>query len=203
MKPLAGEIDHGAEMKLSDMWKCMGRIPLVMLLGFVAFLSVGFPAPIIKLFALAEFHLSETKVGVAVLLAALAAAAVSSYLGGLGEKIGRERAVRLGLLLCALGSWPIGAGYWFADFRLPGIVLLGALFIGLGFLLAIPAWYSSVSHIDEKRSGSYLGAVMTAQGIGAIFGVMAGGKLYRSDHYAPFLACAIGVSLGWLISTLV
>lgn len=197
-----GEAPHGSDMRMGDMWQCMKSIPYVLIIGFVAFLSIGFPAAIWKLFALNVFHLSESQVGVAVLVAALTMALFSSYLGTLGERIGRYKAVRSGLLLCTIGAWPIGLGHWFEHLHGVFVVGVGAVLIGLGFLLAIPAWYSSVSHIDEKRTGSYLGAVMTAQGIGAIIGAAIGSKLYGWEPFAPFLACAISLSCAFILSML-
>jgi DHA1 family multidrug resistance protein-like MFS transporter len=194
-----GDGEH-ADMGLKDMWMCVKRVPTVLLLGFVAFLAVGFPTPIIKLFALENFGLSEFTFGIAVCGAGLFMALFSSQLGAMGERMGRAKAVRLGMLLCSAGAWPIGLGLWLEVFRGPMVAAIGAVLIGFGFLLAIPAWYSSVSHIDEKRTGSYLGAVMTAQGLGAIVGVLAGGKIYEFAPYSPFVACAIAVTGAWVMS---
>jgi MFS family permease len=86
---------------------------------------------------------------------------------------------------------------------------VGGLPLGLGFLLTIPAWMASVSDIDPKRRGANIGAVMTAQGLGAIIGAPIGGFLYEYlipvlgvhvAHYSPFLCCSACVTAGWLLS---
>jgi MFS family permease len=86
--------------------------------------------------------------------------------------------------------------------------------VGFGFLLAIPAWYSSVCEIDPTRRAASLGAVMTAQGLGAIVGATIGSYVYESlqpvgeflqvgkqfGMYSPFVGCAFCLLTGWLIS---
>jgi MFS family permease len=72
---------------------------------------------------------------------------------------------------------------------------------------------ASVSDIDCNRRGANLGAVMTAQGLGAIVGAPLGGLAYQKlgplgrelhlgqsfARYSPFVGCAICVGLGWVI----
>lgn len=193
---------HDSEMHLKDLVVCLKKVPGVLILGFFAFLAVGFPAAIVQLFALNQYGLSQTQFGLVVLVAATIMAVFSVPLGKAGERIGRTRAVRLGLFLCMIGAWIIGAGFWYESMRTVILLAAGAALIGLGFLLAIPSWYANVSHIDEKRSGSYLAAVMTAQGIGAIIGAGAGSKFYEIEPHLPFIACAIALTVAVLLSLL-
>ena len=80
--------------------------------------------------------------------------------------------------------------------------------------MAIPAWMTSVTNLDPRRKATNLGAIMTAQGIGAIIRAPLGGLMYQElvpvgeklglgqtfGHYSPFFGCALCVTIGWLIS---
>lgn len=191
-----GHSDH----VFRDLMLCLKTIPMILLTALVIFVGVGLPMAIVKLFAQRAYALDEQQFGLLVLPAALAMAFLSWPMGAWGEKIGRDRAVRVGLLLCAIGVWLVALGDWFQFFKSLAIVVCASLLVGIGFLLALPAWYASVSAINPQRSGSYLGAVMSVQGIGAIIGLVLGGKLFEIDIYLPFVLCAVMVSAGFLLS---
>jgi MFS family permease len=143
-------------------------------------------------------------------------ALASPFMSRYGERIGRHRAVHVGLLGCALGIGLIAMGAFSESFRNLWVIALGGIPVGLGFLLTIPAWYASVSEINEKRRAANIGAVMTAQGLGAIVGSLIGSQAYERlqgvntflgmnidasfAHYSPFIGCAVCVFLGWLLS---
>ena len=191
-------------------------IPGYLLLGAVTFIGIGFPLVIIKLFALDQFGMSESQFGLLVLPAMIGMAVFAMPMGRYGEKIGRHKAVHLGLLLCALGVSLISLGAFSPLLRNGLIFMLGGLPLGFGFLLTIPAWYASVSEINEERRAANIGAVMTAQGFGAIIGSAIGSQMYQRlqgigsigsfavddsfARYSPFLGCAICVLAGWLLS---
>ena len=171
-------------------------------------MGIGFPMVIVKNFALQEFGLSESAFGGLVLPGALGMAAFSAPLTRYGETIGRAKAVHTGLLLCASGLAIVALGAFLHFFHTPWALALGGIPIGIGFLLTIPAWTASVSDIDPLRRGSNVGAVMTAQGLGAIVGAPIGAALYEKlrpagetlAHYSPFFGCFICVTAGWLLS---
>lgn len=108
----------------------------------------------------------------------------------------------------------MGLGMVLPILRQPFIFALAGIPAGLGFLLTIPAWYASVSDLNPEKRGANLGAVMAAQGVGMIIGAPIGAFLYERlrtvgeqiglgrdfGHYAPFGACAIAVTFGWLLS---
>lgn len=190
--------EHG----LRDLWVCARSIPLVLGLAVVVFFGAGMLAPVIKLLAGGLYGLSETEFGLLLLPAALAMAVLGIPLGRWAEKIGSSRAVRMGLVLAAGGMWCVAAGAWLPFAR--GLVVLGvsAALVGVGFLVAVPAWQAFVSHIDPKKAGSYLGSVMTAQGIGAILGAAIGGALFDLDAYLPIIACAAVLSVSAALSPL-
>jgi MFS transporter, DHA1 family, multidrug resistance protein len=146
--------------------------------------------------------------------AAILMAVFSVPLSHYGEKIGRARAVHVGMGLCSLGLAFLSLGAFIHAFRAPWALAIGGIPLGIGFLLAIPAWMASVSDIDPQRRGANIGAVMTAQGLGAIIGAPIGATLYEKlqpisrhylkhdhlAHYAPFLGCTTFVTIGWLLS---
>lgn len=184
------------------------EIPAYLTLAAITFMGIGFPMVIVKPFANAEFGLSETAFGALVFPAAIAMAAFSAPLSRLGEKLGRARAVHLGLALCAGGLLFVNLGALVPFFHSAWALALGGIPIGVGFLLTIPAWMAAVSDIDPERRGSNVGAVMTAQGVGAIIGAPIGAALYEKlpvhdvtlAHYSPFIGCFACVAAGWLLS---
>jgi DHA1 family multidrug resistance protein-like MFS transporter len=211
---------EGVETGLTDFLRSVRQIPSYLLLAAVTFIAVGFPMTIFKLFALDQFGFSETEVGLLILPGAIVMAAASVPMSKLGERIGRVRAVHYGLALCAGGMSLIGLGAIIPPMRQPWMLALGGIPVGVGFLMTIPAWMTSVSDIDPQRRGTNLGAVMTAQGLGAIVGAPIGAVLYEKlqpvgEHlmlgpsltlgpsfgrYSPFSACAVFLIFGWLLS---
>lgn len=200
---------HGEGEGLAGFLSAVRAIPQYIILGLIIFAGIGFPMVIVKLFAFEEFGLSESAFGFLALPGALAMAALSVPMSKLAERIGRAKAVHLGLGLCAMGVSIIALGAFLPFMRTQFAIMLGGLPLGVGFLLAIPAWYASVSEIDCSRRAANIGAVMTAQGLGAMVGAPLGGAAYRHlqgisldfGRYSPFLGCAICVIAGWIIST--
>lgn len=203
-----------SEVGFSDLLRAIKTIPQYLIIAVVVFMGMGFPATIIKLFAEDVFQMSESKFGALVFPGAIAMAALSVPLSRYGEKLGRAKAVHVGLLLSAIGLGLITVGMFVPFLRVPWLFALGGIPAGLGFLLTIPAWFAAISDIDSERRGANLGAVMTAQGVGMIIGAPIGGFLYErmqpvgrflhlgSDfgRYSPFAACTFALVCGWIIS---
>ena len=203
------EPDAHAGPGFGEFMRSVREIPAYLLLAAVVFMGIGFPMVVVKNFALQEFHLSESAFGGLVLPGALGMAIFSAPLSKYGERIGRSRAVHRGLALCAGGLGVIALGAVVPLLHTPWALAIGGLPIGIGFLLTIPAWTASVSDIDPKRRGSNVGAVMTAQGLGAIVGAPIGAALYEKlrpvagdtiAHYSPFIGCFVCVLAGWVLS---
>lgn len=200
LEALRGEWGH-----LVDSWR---RIPNFLILAVVTFMGTGFPFAIVKLFAKEQFGMSESQFGLLVLPAVGALLLLSVAMSRLGQRIGTARAVHLGLGLCAGGMLLIALGAFAPALRSGVVVALGAIPVGVGFLLALPAWYTAVSEIDPQRRAANIGAVMTAQGLGAIFGAPLGGVFYERfqalgadfGRYSPFIGCAICLLAAWLLS---
>lgn len=206
--------DVPGESEFASFLKSVKQIPSYLILATVTFAGVGFPMAIFKLFPIAQFHFSETMVGLLVCPGAIAMGIASVPISKFGEKIGRARAVHLGLAACTAGMWLIASGAFVPILRSPWILALGGIPVGLGFLLAIPAWMASVSDINPNCRGANLGAIMTAQGLGAIIGAPIGSTMYEKlqpigvdlhlgqsfGRYSPFVGCAICITLGLSLS---
>lgn len=189
------------EHRLSDLLACAKRMPLTLTLAFVVFLGVGLLLGVIKPLAASLYGLSETEFGLILLPAAIAMAVLGLPLSRLADRAGPKRAVRFGLVLCAAGIWLAGIGAWIPWARSLAVVGIAGALVGVGFLVAIPSWQAAIGKIDPKRAGSYLGAVMTAQGVGAIVGVPLGGVLFDIDQFLPIVACAATLSICVVLST--
>ncbi len=200
--------------KLGEFIESCRQIPSYLLIAVVTFTGIGFPMAIFKLFPIQEFGMSETKIGFLIFPGAIAMGIASVPMSRYGERVGRARAVHLGMGLCSIGLALIAVGAFVPWMRSPWILAIGGLPVGVGFLLAIPAWMASVADIDCKKRGVNLGAVMTAQGLGAIIGAPIGSLMYDKlqrvgievglgasmGRYSPFVGCFVCVTFGWILS---
>lgn len=205
--------EHG-EFKFADLLHSIKQIPSYLLLSVVTFTGIGFPMAIFKIFPQDEFGFSESAIGGLIFPGAIMLAILAVPMSKFGERIGRVKAVHFGMAACAIGLWFIALGAFVPILRVPWILAIAAVPIGVGFLLAIPAWMASVSDIDPKRRGANIGAIMTSQGLGGIIGAPIGAFLYERlvpagqsvglgasyAHYMPFVGCAACVTAGWLLS---
>jgi len=202
---------HPVEMEAGFSFRALleslRQIPHTLTMSFITFFGIGFVMLIIKLFAMDEFKVSETAYGSLLLVPALVIAAASVPLGTLGDRLGKARAVRLGLGICAFSMWAL--------ILMPNQValVLGGSLIGVGFVVSFPAWMALVSaSCHARQRGAVMGAVGTAQGLGAMLGAPLGGYLYEhahirlpglpwiNSHYAPFLGCALLLLTAWFIA---
>ena len=179
-------------------------MPQFLGIAFVTFLGIGCILPIMKLFVLAQFHITETEFGVLVLGPALVIAAIALPAGQLADKWGTTRCVRLGFTLCAAGLIAIRTLYFLGTGKFE--FLAAATVLGIGFMIAFPAWLALLTVLGgEHQRGTIFAAVSTAQGVGALVGALVGTKLYDAvGHIAPFVAAA-GLSLSarcwcWFLS---
>ena len=190
------------------------QVPEALVMSFVTFFGIGLVMLIIKLFALHEFALSETQFGALLLVPCLVIALASVPLGTIGDRIGAPRAVRWGLGICAVSMCGVPLVHGGMPFLLKatGMVVGGSL-IGVGFVIAFPSWMAYVSRsCSARQRGAVMGAVGTAQGLGAMIGAPLGGYLYEhghlrvtfmpwlNSHYTPFLLCAALLLVAWILS---
>jgi DHA1 family multidrug resistance protein-like MFS transporter len=197
-----------------DFIDSLKQIPEYLILAVVTFMGIGFPLAIFKLFPVDQFNMSESAIGFLILPCALAMAFLSGVMARLGEKLGKVRAVHLGLFLCSIGVSIIALGAFLPFMRHVWVLGIAGLPVGIGFLLTIPAWMASVSDINPEKRATNIGAVMTAQGVGAMIGAPIGAAMYEKfqplgvqlhlgesfGRYSPFVGCAICVICGLLLS---
>lgn len=211
--PVIADAEHSGG-GLKEFLDSIRQIPEYLLLATVAFMGIGFPLAIFKLFTLEEFGMSESAVGGMIFPGAIAMAVLSGPLSKYGDRIGRARAVHFGLMLCTIGLSLIAIGGFLPFLRSPYLFGLAGLPAGLGFLLTIPAWMASVSDLNPERRATNIGAIMTAQGVGAMIGAPIGSAMYEKlqplgvslrlgesfGRYSPFMGCAICVGVAWALS---
>ena len=174
-------------------------VPQFLGIAFVTFLGIGCILPIMKLFVLAEFHVTETEFGLLVLGPALFIAAIALPAGQLADRWGKARSVRLGFTLCALGLIAICGLYFLHTGKFE--FLAAATVLGVGFMIAFPAWLALLTVLGgEHQRGTIFAAVSTAQGVGAGVGLAVGAEAYSViGHIAPFVAAAIFVTIGTIL----
>ena len=211
--PVVSDNEHSGG-GIKEFLDSIKQIPEYLLLAVVAFMGIGFPLAIFKLFTLEEFGMSESAVGGMIFPGAIAMAVLSGPLAKFGDRIGRARAVHYGLMLCTIGLSLIAIGGFLPFLRSPYLFGLAGLPAGLGFLLTIPAWMASVSDLNPERRATNIGAIMTAQGVGAMIGAPIGSAMYEKlqplgvslrlgesfGRYSPFMGCAVCVGVAWALS---
>lgn len=187
--------------RVGDLLIGLKSLPDMMLMAFCAFFAVGLLMPIVKLFAMDELRMTETQYGQLVFPIAVAVAGVSIFSGILSDRWGKARSVKLGVFVSALSMWVITSVSSALHLAVAGA------FLGIGFALAMPAWLALISDLSTPRTrGAVVGALGTAQGVGAIIGAAVGPYLYEnvplsiggigwSARYAPFVASALGLTL--------
>lgn len=182
------------------------EVPDMLLLACVVFLGIGMLMPIVKLYAVQYYGMTETQFGLAVAPVAASMGLTAVPLGRLGDRFGKCVAVCWGLLASALAMWVL------ALFRSKLLAAGAGIVLGLGFTVSFPAWLALVSAAtSSNRRGEVLGAVGMAQGLAAIVGASLGAFIYSSDllsfprlgvvnYNVPFWFCAILLSAGTVMS---
>jgi DHA1 family multidrug resistance protein-like MFS transporter len=191
--------EHAPAFSLDAIRKAMRTVPMLMVLGFITFLGIGLIAPYVKLFAMKRFEISESTFGTLLLYPALLIAALAVPLGRLSDVWGKSRSIRAGMGMCALSLWAILLirSEWV-------VVVLGSL-LGIGFVLAFPAYMAYISDQSGPRErGGMIGAVRMAQGVGALLGAALSAPLYKLDpeHLILFCTAAGLLTLGFVLSLL-
>jgi MFS family permease len=172
-----------------------------MVVGFLIFAAIGFPSFIAKLLPIQMFKISESAVGASVLPAALGLAVLAGPVSRLGARLGAYRAMMLGLALSLVGSIPLALATTVPSLQTLPVLIGCALPLGVGFLLAMPAWYARVAEIDPARKGQNLGAVMAAQGVGAVVAGPTGTWLFELAPFSPFIGTFALLLIGTAVAS--
>ncbi len=210
LTPVTGKDGHtGESIHLDELKAMLKRIPMTLLMTFVTFLGIGFIMLYIKTYAMepgGPFHMTERGYGNTLVLPALFIGVLSVPMGKLGDKIGKALAVKAGIGLCMVA-------YWLLLLFPSHLTLIGlGTLIGTGFSLAFPAWMALVTEqAGSSQRGAVVGAVATAQGVGAItgssfsawlypLGAIALGPLTLPAHSLPFLMCGLALIGSFLLA---
>jgi MFS family permease len=180
--------------------------PDMLALSIVVFAGMGLLMPIVKLYAMEQLGMSETKFGMMLAPVAATLGLLALPFGRLADRIGKLVSVSYGLLVCAIAMWLI------AILRSVVVASIAATVIGVGFAVSFPAWMAVVSQAaPSERRGQVMGAVGMAQGFGAIIGTAIGPLIYSTDWLSlprlgvmhcnlPFYLSALLISAGTVMA---
>jgi len=188
----------GEEVPDASAWRVVRGNPVLMAMLVVAviqFIGLHMLNGVLSIYLNEQIHVQKEQIGHLFLYIGLVVGPFAIPMGRLADRIGKPRAVRLGLGICAVGMWLLP---WVR--AVPLLVVTAGIF-GIGFLLASPAWLALMTELagDEHRGG-VVGIMNTGQGIGAALGAAVGGSLY--DYLgprAPFLASAFLFTVSVLV----
>jgi MFS family permease len=167
---------------------------MLWLFGFVQ-LAGSLPIPILTLYARDVLHLTQAGMVKVFAVPGLLTALLALPLGKVADRVGRDRAIRAGLVLGALGlalTALAGDRTWLVA----GVLTL----LGISYVVVMPAWMALTSELaPPERQGLALGAMNAAQGVGYVLASLAGAALYEYvGPTAPFhtgaallAACAV------------
>ncbi len=192
---------------LIEFRKMLGKMPSVLWLAFTIFMGIGLIMAYAKPFLMEHFQISGSEYGMLILVPAVIVGALSFPLGTLGDKIGKVRAIRIGLGLASFGFWCA------LLFPMKFLLLVFGVVMGIGYVIAYPSVFAYVSEsCPSNQKGAAIGAVGTAQGLGAILGAILSSILIKHNAFkllgffpVPaggiiFLGCGIMMFLSFLIA---
>lgn len=170
--------------------------PMMTLIIGIAFIGVGMLMPIATLYTRDVLKLSPDRLPILFLPVAALVAVVSVPIGRIVDRWSKARAIKLGLALCAISMFGFGLSTNMA------VMVVSIMGLGLGFVMASPAWMALITTLTTpERRGAIIGAMGTAQGVGALAGPYLGGLLYdRVSHEAPFLVAGALLTLSLILA---
>ncbi len=165
-------------------------LALILLVTAMQLTALTLLQPFLPLYAVDVLHLSKAKAPLLFVVPALLVAGLGLPMGRLSDHWGKARSVKVAMALAAgaMTVLPLASG-------LP-VVLLVVVVLMIAYMLGMPAWIALIG--DLAPAGAYggtLGAVATAQGVGATIGPAVGGHLWRADYHYCFWASACLLAL--------
>jgi MFS family permease len=189
-----------------DLLYTVRTFPHIMVLGFLIFCGLGLIVPLIKLYALDRYGISSLTFGYVLAIESILVGLMAVPLSRIGTHWGAHRAVFLGLV------W-ITAALWMLTYsRVILLVFVSAGLIGMGIILALPAWLTYITQISPPhRKGEVLGVIGFSQGVGMLIGSSLAGILFALKHFRqrllglnavnlPFFVAAVVMALSVLLS---
>jgi MFS family permease len=152
-------------------------------------------APYLAPFVHETIGVPQQHIGLLLLALFLPAGILGIPLGHLGDRWPKRRVVQAALCITTLALWSVARSA-----SLPGL-LVGGVFVALGFMLGLPAWLALISELAPRgRAGRVMGLMATVQGAGAFLGPLAGGYLWDINIRYPFFVAAGMVTLSALVA---
>lgn len=173
--------------------------PMMGVIICVAFIGVGMLMGIATFYTKDVLKIAPQDMPKIFLPVAAFVAIISVPAGWVVDRWSKTRAIHLGLAFCALPMLGLGL-----TTSLPTVAIC-AILLGLGFVMVTPAWMALISSLSTPdRRGAIIGAMGTAQGVGALIGPFIGGWLYHHvSQQSPFLASGILLCISLILSLLV
>jgi MFS family permease len=171
--------------------------PLVLLMSLLMTLGVLTLASFLVLYLYQDLHLSRLQTGLLLVCLGAPVLLFGIPLGHAADRWGKTRAVRISLVVSAALMWAIPSCRSTALFGGVAAVLV------LSHVLGTPAWLALVSELaPARRRGGVMGAVATAEGLGAVLGPLVGGWLWDINHSHIFYGAAAFLTLAAVIALL-
>ena len=169
--------------------------PLLLLMSLLMTLGVLTLANFLILYLSENLQLSDLQTGLLLVCLGVPILLLGLPLGHAADRWGKCRALRVSLSLSAALMWVIPSC---RSVPLFGVI---ATLLVLSHVLGTPAWLALVSALaPSRRRGGVMGAVATAEGIGAVLGPLVGGWLWDINHSYIFYGAAASLSLAALIA---
>lgn len=150
----------------------------LIILAYLFFMSIGFLAPLAKVYAMQRYGITDLAFGYALAPVAAILGILSIPLAHLGDRVGIKKSIMFGSAVAAIAA---GFLVWSR-----GIVpaAIESIFLGLGFIAIIPAWISFITKIAPKHhKGQVLGIIGFAEGFGALTGASLSGVLFSIRNF--------------------
>lgn len=160
--------------------------------GFAnGWVNFGVRNSLLPIFAAASPALGIGSAGIALTLMAAGNAAALQTAGRLVDDRGRKRVLIVGLLICSVGTLPLG----YVDTRLPFFAL--AVVAGIGSGLLNPAQQASVADVvgSDRNGGKVLAGFQMSQDVGTITGPLLTGLIADTVGFGPAFAVTGSITL--------
>ncbi len=132
-------------------------------------------------FASKSLGLGTFEIGLLMAVFGIGVIAASRASGPLAERIGRHRLVALGLASAAAADLLVVVGPTHL-----GVVALGVLLLGLGFMFAHSSLLTTATQFAAKARGTAMSLVAFAFMVGGALGTALGGRIIEAASYREF-----------------
>ena len=145
----------------------------MLVLAFLLYVGLGLVVPLIKLYAMDRYHITELAFGYVLAGEAIGVGMLAVPLSKIGSRWGPHKAVFWGL------AWIAGAFWVLTYSQHIWLVFASAGLIGMGIVLALPSWLAFITMISPAdRKGEVLGVIGFSQGFGMLLGAALAGILF-------------------------